>query len=118
MLDSPSGLCLAGASVIVKKKQKKADLAGASGDSVHRVSSAGTRDESRTPPSSNQEHFLPSELLLVSTTVAPGVLVVPALILLLDVCPLSQRYRSARTECSRGGDITTHLLSLPQTNGL
>lgn len=101
---------------LLRKKQKNAELAGANRDSVSHVSSsAGTRDESKRPPFSNQEDFFLSDLLLVSTTVAPDVLIIPAIILL---CPLLQRSRMARAGCSSGGDVTTHLLSLPQTNGL
>lgn len=64
---------------LLRKKQENAELAGANGDSISHVSSStGTRDESKRPPSSNQENFLLSDLLLVSPTVAPDVLITPA----------------------------------------
>lgn len=69
------------------------------------------------PPVSKRA-FLLSELLSVLTAMTPDVPAVLALVLLLDLSPLSRRCGLMRVGSSSGGDVATSLLSLPRTNGL
>lgn len=116
-----SGLSLAGSSVVVKKKAgKKRQNWQVSGWQLRPsclLICNNQRWETDFPPGSRRA-FLLSELLLVQATVTPDVLIILALVLLPDLCPLSRRRGLMGVGSSSGGDVATNLLSPPQTNGL